>query len=142
VVGLPGTGLGGIFYVLLVVWMVVRESWLLVRASSHRWRWRKIGQLGSLSCAILAALWLEGWLLQKVFLSGAIASVASNFMKTAHAELALAAVTPVLSIAPFAVLAALLIGVHATKYYLRYHHRNAGEQISLLPLTKTSSPLS
>ena len=31
-VGLPGTGVGGVFYVLLVAWLPARELWLTLNA--------------------------------------------------------------------------------------------------------------
>jgi len=118
-IGLPGTGLGGIFYVLLVIWMAVRETWLLMRAASHYSRWLKIAKLGSLAAAIVAALWLEGWLIYQLL--GSATGYASNFYGAAGSgrELAIAAITPMLAIAPFVVLVILMLGVHTARLLLR-----------------------
>jgi hypothetical protein len=59
--GLPGTGLGGLFYALLVCWMPFRELWLLARGAAAmaagRWWRAKVG----LVLGIVAALWAEAW---------------------------------------------------------------------------------
>jgi hypothetical protein len=54
--GLPGTGLGGLFYVVLALGMPVAELVATVRGRSSRRRWRFVlGQFG-LGCAIVAAV--------------------------------------------------------------------------------------
>ena len=40
--GLPGTGIGGIFYLLLTLWMPVHELYLTARGRSSAERWRFI----------------------------------------------------------------------------------------------------
>jgi len=54
--GLPGTGIGGLFYLLLALWMPVGELWRTVRGRSSRERWRLVGTQFALACAIIAAL--------------------------------------------------------------------------------------
>ncbi len=44
VVGVPGTGIGGLFYLLAAALMPVREAWLLARGKSSWARWRFIGR--------------------------------------------------------------------------------------------------
>ena len=113
--GLPGTGLGGIFYVLLIVWMALRESWLLARGSSTRGRWTKIAWLGSLAASIVAALWIEGLALRELIGS----APAMQRVNAAPAAFALDALTPALALAPFAILALLLVSLHLTRLLLR-----------------------
>ena len=64
--GLPGTGIGGLFYLLLVVFMPLREAFLVLRGRGDVRRWRTIGLMLALAGGILAALWLEAWLLFEV----------------------------------------------------------------------------
>jgi len=55
--GLPGTGLGGVFYILLIFWMILRKS---MRPRLYA-KWRQLLQLGSMAIAILLVLWGEMW---------------------------------------------------------------------------------
>jgi hypothetical protein len=54
--GLPGTGLGGLFYVLLALWMPVAELHATVQGSSSRASWRLVGTQFALACTIVAAV--------------------------------------------------------------------------------------
>jgi hypothetical protein len=55
--GLPGTGLGGIFYILLVVWAIIRQSVQPGRYAD----WRQVLPLGAMAAAIILVLWCEVW---------------------------------------------------------------------------------
>ena len=55
-VGLPGTGLGGLFYALLIFWIILREGWFTVRGVSRLARWRSISHFAFLLALILLAL--------------------------------------------------------------------------------------
>jgi len=60
--GLPGTGLGGLFYVLLILWMIVRKSMqprLYVK-------WSRLIPLGAMATAIALVLWGEMWAIGKL----------------------------------------------------------------------------
>jgi hypothetical protein len=61
--GLPGTGIGGLFYLLLVLFMPLRETFRGLRGRGDVRRWRIIGGKLALAGAILVALWLEAWVL-------------------------------------------------------------------------------
>ena len=122
-IGLPGTGLGGIFYVLLVAWMAIREAWLSLRAASHSSRWKKIASLTSLAAAILAALWVEGWILSQ-FLT-ANPSIGQSVQAALRKQMAMVSLMPVLSAAPFVVLAALFVAVHILKQFFRWRSKVA-----------------
>ena len=63
--GIPGTGIGGLYYVLLALWLPFREIGLILRGRSDRARWRTIAKQSSLAWGILAALWGEAWLLKR-----------------------------------------------------------------------------
>src|SRR6188472_4657598 len=54
--GLPGTGLGGLFYVLLALWMPMAELHATVRGRSSRARWRLVGAQFLLACGIVASV--------------------------------------------------------------------------------------
>ena len=64
--GLPGTGIGGMFYVGLTLAMPFRELYRAVRGKSNRQRWSFIAvQLGFV-VAIAAGMWGEAWALGKL----------------------------------------------------------------------------
>lgn len=54
--GLPGTGLGGLFYLLLAFWMPLAELPRTLRGQSSRSRWREVGTQFALACGIVAAV--------------------------------------------------------------------------------------
>ena len=64
--GLPGTGIGGLFYVLLALLMPVRELYLTARGRSSRERWRLVLQQLLIACGIIASLAVTGWAASQV----------------------------------------------------------------------------
>lgn len=58
VVGLPGTGIGGLFYLFMTLWMPVHELWRLLRGRSSVERWRFIALNWMIVGGILSCLWL------------------------------------------------------------------------------------
>lgn len=58
VVGLPGTGIGGLFYLCLALWMPIHEAYLLARGRSSLERWRFIGLNWLIVAGMLACLWV------------------------------------------------------------------------------------
>jgi hypothetical protein len=54
--GLPGTGLGGLFYLLLAFWMPFAELSRTVRGRSSRARWRDVAEQFAMACGIVAAV--------------------------------------------------------------------------------------
>jgi hypothetical protein len=54
--GLPGTGLGGLFYVVLALWMPVAELRETLQGRSSRARWRDVRSQFALACGIVAAV--------------------------------------------------------------------------------------
>ena len=66
-VGLPGTGLGGFYYILLVAAMPVREAYLTVRGRSSVARWKTVGYHLAIVGGILAALAGFAWAMTSAF---------------------------------------------------------------------------
>lgn len=58
VVGLPGTGIGGLFYLFMTLWMPVHECYRLITGRSTLERWRFIAFNWLIVAGILAVLWL------------------------------------------------------------------------------------
>jgi hypothetical protein len=121
-VGLPGTGVGGIFYVLLVAWLPARELWLTLRGRSSPGRWRRVATQAALAAGIVGALWGEARLLASLpDLLHAVDPLpaAGGPWLTPAADatraLDLERVAPVLALSPFAVLGLLLAVLHALR---------------------------
>ncbi len=75
--GLPGTGIGGLFYLLLAALMPLREGVRALRGRSRGVHWRFIGMQWALIGCVLFALWGQGWLLKELFATKAMQSVAA-----------------------------------------------------------------
>ena len=65
--GLPGTGLGGFYYILLVAAMPAREAYLTVRGRSSVARWKTVGYHLAIVGGILAALAGFAWAMTSAF---------------------------------------------------------------------------
>ena len=61
--GIPGTGIGGLFYLLLVILMPLREMSRALHERGDLRSWRPIGAKVMLAGGIFAALGLEAWVL-------------------------------------------------------------------------------
>lgn len=64
--GLPGTGIGGLFYILLALVMPLRELYLTARGRSSRERWRLVLQQLLIACGIVGSLAVTGWAVTRV----------------------------------------------------------------------------
>lgn len=62
-VGMPGSGVGGLFYFCLVLFMPISEGIRTLRGRSSLARWRTVAFHWSILMAILLALWGEAFLL-------------------------------------------------------------------------------
>ena len=66
VVGVPGTGIGGLFYLLAAAFMPVRELILLVQGRSSLARWRFIALQWAMITGMLASLWGAMWVFKRL----------------------------------------------------------------------------
>jgi hypothetical protein len=62
--GLPGAGIGGLFYFCLVFLMPVRELYLTARGRSSLARWKAVLFQCTIVFGIFASLWGEAWCLK------------------------------------------------------------------------------
>ena len=61
--GLPGTGLGGLLYIMLALLMPFHELYLTVRGRSSRERWKVVAKQFAIACGILVGVELSfSWL--------------------------------------------------------------------------------
>lgn len=110
VAGLPGTGIGGLFYILLVLQMPFRECWMTVTGRGSLVRWRDVGRHVALAASIVGALWIEAmvliWILARVK-----SQVAGSWLESKIVS-ATAAVPPGIGWSPVVLLTGIIILVH------------------------------
>jgi len=63
VAGLPGTGIGGCFFLLTALLMPVVELWRTVQGRSSLKQWGFVLQYCGMALGIMAAMWATGWLI-------------------------------------------------------------------------------
>lgn len=112
--GMPATGLGGIFYALLMLWVLLRETFAAARGGRDRQRWRHILVLALYIGGILAAFWMAA---QAIFwLAGPLLSTpGATFASQVRA---IDALVPNIALVPFILLALLLILLQALRIVL------------------------
>jgi tetratricopeptide (TPR) repeat protein len=70
--GIPGVGIGGIFYLVTALLMPVHELWLVARrepGAGSAARWRVITRQWSIAAGILVAIWATGWVLGRMLVT-------------------------------------------------------------------------
>jgi hypothetical protein len=118
-VGLPGTGIGGIFYVLLIAWLPARELWLTLHGRSGPGRWRRVAAQTALAVGIIGALWGEAWLLGSLpDLLHALGGPRLALAVSVTRKLGLERVAPVVALSPFAILGLLLLALHVLRRFV------------------------
>lgn len=93
--GLPATGIGGVFYMLLVLLMPFKELWRAMKGESSMERWAFIASRWGLFAIVLAMMWLQGsimkWAmgadLSKFMAAGASAATGNHTTSLAGAAL-------------------------------------------------------
>ncbi|HEX9487529.1 MAG TPA: tetratricopeptide repeat protein [Gemmatimonadales bacterium] len=110
--GLPGTGIGGMFYLLSALATPLREGYLRLRGRRSR-GWGLVAAQTTLASAILAGLWATGWLL-------GLALRASHRVFPAAATLASGNLLPAVAfLFSVGTLAIVLLGVEMLRLWVR-----------------------
>ena len=65
--GLPGAGIGGLFYLLAALFSPVWETVRLLRGNGAPRQWAVVLRLFLLALSIVAAMWLTAWIVAAVF---------------------------------------------------------------------------
>ncbi len=122
--GLPGTGIGGVFYLLLAVLMPFRELVRLMRGKSSIQRWAVIATQWGYVAGIGLTMWLEMRGLEALVKwgqrAGWLAADAGNTQGVWGNGAAWAAVASLMS------LAAVFLTIHALRLVLRWRRQSAG----------------
>lgn len=130
--GLPGFGVGTLFYVVLAIWMPIRELGHLARGASSWARWRLIGQqlyhAGGIIVSVMLAERLLLWALghggpravsPALVLTGAMNERAAGSLLAAPITISLL------------MLAAVLVAVELARWVLTWHTRGMANPPSM-----------
>ena len=116
IAGMPGTGLGGIFYLLLAVVMPLRELARLIRGRSTVRRRRVAIFQAALAVSVVAVLAIEGWALKE-----GLKWLASRGDGGESSDVAAVSqtVVPAVAAAPLIVLGLMYAGLHVVRWFRR-----------------------
>jgi hypothetical protein len=117
--GLPGTGIGGLFYLLLVFWMPCRELYQLCRGRSSPQRWRAIGFYLALTVGIVIMTYAEAWLISKAVTHVAM-GLGLPVPGNGHGYRVLAAMSIIMSLGS---LAGVVVSVHLVRLVMWLNRR-------------------
>lgn len=76
--GLPGIGIGGIFYLLCALTMPLIELILTIQGKSNVKRWLLVGRQFSFLCLILAGFWVTGEIIRMAINLHSLLSAATS----------------------------------------------------------------
>jgi len=114
-VGVPGTGIGGMFYLVSALAMPLRQAYRSLRRRPSSGKWRVVAGQTAMALAILAAIWVTGWLLGIAITASAAIVRPPHLLAGAHPGSVLRTAALVLSAAT---LAAVLLGVELLRLWV------------------------
>jgi len=120
-VGLPGVGIGGIFYLVSALTMPVRELVRTFRRESSAMRWRFVMTQWSLAVGILIAMWLTGEAIGMLVTAVGSSLPSSGFARHVASRNVLQVSALALSLGTLTV---VWVGVHALRMLLRLRERS------------------
>jgi len=75
--GLPGTGIGGLFYILSALWMPICEVWRLWRGDAPR-QWPLVARQFAIAVGVVTVMTGVFWALDAVFMLKEVAAQAAS----------------------------------------------------------------
>jgi hypothetical protein len=75
--GLPGTGIGGLFYIISALWMPICEVWRRWRGDATR-QWSLVARQFAIAAGVVAAMTGVFWALDTVFMLNQVAAHAAG----------------------------------------------------------------
>ena len=113
IAGVPGIGIGGLYYILLAFLMPVREAGRFCIGRSEAKRWPGIARQTANALGILGASWLTGWLLVRAFQKyGSV----TGFAGSAKVEQACTAFSLRMACCGLTILAAVVLLVYVLRF--------------------------
>ena len=128
-VGLPGTGIGGIFYMLLAVWMPIHESVHTLRGKTNLRRWAFIALQLLFVLGVITAMWGEMWVLNQVIaLTCGTVKINSSLLMAKQAFHQTKVMAFASASASFISLSFVIFGVHILRFFVHRAHRKQRPQ--------------
>ncbi len=122
-VGLPGTGIGAVFYILLAIYMPLFQLRRVLTGTNKARHWKTLASAMSLSAIIILSLYAEArlliWCLGKPITFQAKVPMLANLGTTMGS-----AVAPAMAAMPFIVLFVLVMSLH----FIRLMHSVFGQK--------------
>ena len=145
-VGLPGTGIGGIFYLLLAVCMPAREFIYTIRGKTNLKRWGFITLQLLFVLGIISAMGAEVWLLNGLLWWLWATIEISGPVVTAHQSLNEAKLLVFASAyMSFISLSFVILGVHILRFFIRRPRLNPKRKVygehSIKPKSRRIHPV-
>lgn len=119
-VGVPGTGIGGMFYLVSALAMPLRQAYRALRRRPSSGKWRVVAGQTAMTGGILAAIWVTGWLIGIAITASARIVVPPHLLAGAHPGNVLRTAALVLSAAT---LATVLLGVELLRLWVHRRSR-------------------
>ncbi|HXG97852.1 MAG TPA: hypothetical protein VNJ06_12170 [Gemmatimonadales bacterium] len=114
-VGVPGTGIGGMFYLVSALAMPLRQAYRSLRRRPSLGKWRVVAGQTAMTGGILAAIWVTAWFIGIAITASARFVVPPHLLAGAHPGNVLRTAALVLSAAT---LAAVLLGVELLRLWV------------------------
>jgi hypothetical protein len=132
--GLPGTGIGGIFYLLSALWMPFHELYKTFRNKRQPQRLRLILVQSGMALGIIAGIWLTGWLLGELMMIHARLTFKPGAAATAFSNVP-NAIKLTMVFLTIGLLAVVVGGVHILKLVMRYRQPRLALNSRIIPAT-------
>lgn len=118
--GLPGTGIGGLYYVLLALWMPMRRSARGATSGSRSKEWGVAAKQFCIAVGMLASLSAEAWLLMRALFWIVRHTSAGTYWHDTAFRAWLALVPSSATWLTLVILGSVLLIPHALRVWLRF----------------------
>ena len=115
--GLPGTGIGGLFFILSAFFMIIVELQRTIRGKSSLARWRIVGRHAGVAAAMVASVTATIWLVHSLLFSATTKSGTSGARTSSSLAHEIVPFSPVLI--TLAVLMLVLLTSYLAKFVFR-----------------------
>lgn len=117
IAGMPGTGIGGLLYLLIAVWMPIRELYFLIRKQTSPTRLRMVRGHLFLTGYLIIGMWATGEIIGRLLLH--LGVIAHSTQGISH---------NILRISPFFYTLATLTLVYLVVHVIRFYVSNADKR--------------
>lgn len=120
-IGLPGSGIGGVFYICLSIFMPVIHTGRAIKGKTKPHHLRMVLLSVCLSLSIVLVLYGEFWFLKwvsKRFIENSQISFLSDWFTTNNGKSMAASIAPILTIIPFAIILTIVLFLHLIRFIL------------------------